>query len=106
MLALIFERDRFSITTLLSYYKNFLYMGICSCGIAYTFQIVGQKNTNPTAASLIMSLEASFSLIFGMIVLGERLTPREWIGIALIVLTETKELFTKVPPLPPEGTRS
>ena len=48
---------------------------------------------------MIMSLEASFSLIFGMIVLGERLTAREWIGIALmvvaIVLTETKELFTK-----------
>ncbi len=99
IIALIFERDQFSLTTLLSYYKTFLYMGICSCGIAYTFQIVGQKGTNPTAASLIMSLEASFSLIFGMIVLGERLTAREWIGIALmvvaIVLTETKELFTK-----------
>lgn len=110
LLALIFERDRFSLTTLLSYYKTFLYMGVCSCGIAYTFQIVGQKNTNPTAASLIMSFEASFSLIFGMIVLGERLTPREWIGIALmvvaIVLTETKELFTRVPKLPPEGNRS
>lgn len=101
LLALVFERDRFDISLLLSYYKTFLYMGICSCGIAYTFQIVGQKNTNPTAASLIMSLEASFSLIFGMIFLGERLTAREWIGIALmviaIVLTETKELFTKVP---------
>ncbi len=101
VLALIFERDNFSITTLLSYYKSFLYMGICSCGIAYTFQIVGQKGTNPTAASLIMSLEASFSLIFGMIVLGEKLSVREWIGIALmvvaIVLTETKELFTKLP---------
>ena len=102
LLALIFERDSFSLPTLLSYYKSFLYMGICSCGIAYTFQIVGQKGTNPTAASLIMSLEASFSLIFGMIVLGERLSAREWIGIALmvvaIILTETKELFTKVPP--------
>ena len=99
LLAVIFERDSFSFHTLLSYYKTFLYMGICSCGIAYTFQILGQKNTNPTAASLIMSLEASFSLIFGMIVLGERLTPREWIGIAVmvvaIILTETKELFSK-----------
>ena len=99
--ALIFERDRFSFETLLSYYPTFLYMGVCSCGIAYTFQIIGQKGTNPTAASLIMSLEASFSLLFGMIVLGEALTPREWIGIALmlvaIVLTETKELFVKKP---------
>ena len=101
LLALIFERNRFSFDTILSYYKAFLYMGICSCGIAYTFQIIGQKNTNPTAASLIMSLEASFSLIFGMIFLGERLSTREWIGIALmivaIVLTETKELYKKAP---------
>lgn len=99
--ALIFERSAFSFPTLLSYYKSFLYMGICSCGIAYTFQIVGQKGTNPTAASLIMSLEASFSLLFGMLVLGESLTLREWIGIAVmlvaIVLTESKELFVRVP---------
>ena len=97
--ALIFEREAFDFTLLLSYYKTFLYMGVCSCGIAYTFQIVGQKGTNPTAASLIMSLEASFSLLFGMLVLGEALTPREWIGIGLmlvaIVLTESKELFVK-----------
>ena len=109
--ALIFERDKFSLGTLLSFYPTFLYMGICSCGIAYTFQILGQKGTNPTAASLIMSLEASFSLIFGMLVLGEALTAREWIGIALmlvaIVLTETKELFVKktsdLPPSPTKG---
>ena len=102
ILSLIFEHKSISVSRILSFYPSFLYMGICSCGIAYTFQIVGQKGTNPTAASLIMSLEASFSLIFGMIVLGERLSAREWIGIALmvvaIILTETKELFTKVPP--------
>ena len=99
--ALVFEREAFDFALLISYYKTFLYMGICSCGIAYTFQIVGQKGTNPTAASLIMSLEASFSLLFGMLVLGEALTVREWIGIALmlvaIVLTETKELFVRSP---------
>ena len=99
--ALIFERHLFSFSTLLSYYKTFLYMGVCSCGMGYTFQIIGQKDTNPTAASLIMSLEASFSLIFGMLILGEMLSVREWIGIAImlvaIVLTETKELFSKAP---------
>lgn len=105
--ALLFERDAFSLRTLLSYYPTFLYMGIGSCGIAYTFQIIGQKGTNPTAASLIMSLESCFSLIFGMIVLGEMLTTREWIGIALMVvailLTESKELFTKTPKAPTES---
>ncbi|HCU56222.1 MAG TPA: EamA family transporter [Clostridiales bacterium] len=95
--ALIFERDAFSFSVLLAHYKAFLYMGICSCGIAYTFQILGQKGTNPTAASLIMSLEASFSMLFGMLIKGEMLSMREWIGISLmliaIVFTETKELF-------------
>lgn len=97
--ALIFERNDFSLSLLLSHYKTFLYMGVCSCGIAYTFQIIGQKGTNPTAASLIMSLEASFALLFGMLFHRELLSVREWIGIAImlvaIVLTETKELFSK-----------
>ena len=99
--ALIFEWGRISISELLSFYPAFLYMGICSCGIAYTFQIVGQKGTNPTAASLIMSFESCFSLVGGAIFLGERLTAREWIGFALMLvavfLTETKELFEKTP---------
>ena len=107
--ALIFERNDFSISRVLSFYPAFLYMGICSCGIAYTFQILGQKDTNPTAASLIMSFESCFSLIGGVIFLGERLTYREWIGFGLmliaIVLTETKELFEK-PRRPASGGAS
>ncbi len=99
--SLIFEFGKISFSELLAFYPSFLYMGICSCGIAYTFQILGQKGTNPTAASLIMSFESCFSLLGGVLFLGERLTPREWIGFALmvvaIVLTETKELFEKAP---------
>lgn len=102
LLALIFERDTFSLSVILSYYPSFLYMGICSCGIAYTLQIIGQKNTNPTAASLIMSFEACFSVLGGFLLLSERLTVREWIGVAImflaILLTESNELFTKKAP--------
>jgi len=101
LIALIFERSDFSMPTILSYYLSFLYMGICSCGIAYTLQIIGQKNTNPAAASIIMSFESCFSVLGGFLLLGERLSSREWIGIALmfvaILLTESKELFTKTP---------
>jgi len=100
--ALIFERDVFSWQVLLSYYLSFLYMGICSCGIAYTLQILGQKGTNPTAASLIMSLESCFSLVGGMIFLAERPTWRAWLGMGLMViailLTESKELFKRRDP--------
>lgn len=61
-----------------------LYAGICSCGIAYTLQMAGQKNFNPTIASLIMSLESAFSVLFGWLLLGEKLSAREWVGILII----------------------
>ena len=48
-----------------------LYAGIMSSGVAYTLQIVGQKDLNPTIASLAMCLESVFSAISGWIVLGE-----------------------------------
>lgn len=63
-----------------------LYAGICSSGIAYTFQMAGQKNFNPTIASLIMSLESSFSVLFGWLFLKETLTKREAFGIIVIFI--------------------
>ena len=42
-----------------------LYSGIMACGVAYTLQIIGQKDVNPTVASLIMSLESVVSAVTG-----------------------------------------
>ena len=61
-----------------------LYAGIGSCGIAYTFQIIGQKYTEPVTASLIMSLESAFALLGGMLILKQIPMLREWIGIGLM----------------------
>lgn len=61
-----------------------LYAGVCSCGIGYTCQIVGQRNFNPTVASLIMSLESAFSVLFGWLLLQEGLSRRELMGVLLI----------------------
>lgn len=61
-----------------------LYAGVCSCGIAYTLQLVAQPKVNPTAASLILSLESVFSAIAGWILLNQRLTPRAIAGCVLI----------------------
>lgn len=61
-----------------------LYAGVLSCGVAYTLQIIGQKNVNPAVASLILSLESCFSVLAGWVVLGERLTVRESLGCALM----------------------
>lgn len=72
-----------------------LYSGVMSCGVAYTLQIVAQKNTEPTVASLILSLESVFALIAGMILLSETITIKEGIGcvimFAAIILAQLPE---------------
>ena len=60
------------------------YAGIFSSGIGYTFQIIGQAHTEPTVASLLMSLESVFSVIFGWIILRQSLAPTELLGCALV----------------------
>ena len=62
-----------------------LYTGILSCGVAYTLQILGQKNLHPTVASLLMSLESAFAVLGGWLILHERLTRRELLGCALML---------------------
>ena len=62
-----------------------LYTGVFSCGIAYTLQILGQRRTPPALASLIMSLESVFSVVFGVLLLHETMTAKELIGCALML---------------------
>lgn len=77
-----------------------LYAGVLSCGVAYTLQILGQKNVNPAVASLILSLESCFSVLAGWIVLGERLSLRESAGCVLmfaaIILAQLPDKKTMV----------
>lgn len=76
-----------------------LYAGVLSCGVAYTLQIIGQKNMNPTVASLILSLESCIAVIAGWLILGESLTKRELLGCILmfiaIVLAQLPEKKAK-----------
>ena len=60
------------------------YCGIVSGGVGYTLQIVAQGFTAPAVASLLMSLESVFAVIGGALILGERMTPRELIGCAVM----------------------
>ncbi len=61
-----------------------LYAGVLSCGVAYTLQIVAQKYTEPTVASMIMSLESVFALLSGMIILKETIAPHEIVGCVVM----------------------
>ncbi|MCH5197686.1 MAG: DMT family transporter [Oscillospiraceae bacterium] len=61
-----------------------LYSGLLSCGIAYTFQIIGQKHTEPTLASLIMCMESVFGVLSAAVVLHQIPTSREVSGCVLM----------------------
>ena len=61
-----------------------LYCGLVSGGIGYTLQIVAQKYTDPTIASLLMSMESVFAMIAGTVLLGEQMTARELTGCLIM----------------------
>ena len=61
-----------------------LYTGILSSAVGYTLQIFGQRDVNPTLASLLMCLESVFAVLTGALILGERMSLREGIGCVLM----------------------
>ena len=84
IIAFIFESP--SLSAILSGWLPILYAGVLSCGVAYTLQIVGQKNMDPTVASLILSLESVFSVLAGWMILNQTMTLREFSGCGLMFL--------------------
>jgi len=73
-----------------------LYAGVMSCGIAYTLQIVGQKYTESTIASLIMCMESVFAVLASALLLNEVMTTREVVGCVVmfvaIILSQLSEM--------------
>ena len=69
---------------ILAAWMPILYAGVLSCGVAYTLQIVGQKDMNPTVASLILCLESVVSALAGWLILGQALNAREMAGCFLM----------------------
>ena len=63
-----------------------LYGGLMSVGVAYTLQILGQKGADPTAASIILSLESMFSALGGALILHETMTVGGYIGCICIFI--------------------
>ena len=61
-----------------------LYVGIFSCGVGYTLQILAQKDSNPTVVTILLSLESVFAVIAGAIVLHQQMTAREYIGCVVM----------------------
>lgn len=77
-----------------------LYSGILACGVGYTLQPVAQRYTDPTTASILMSLESVFALIFGIIILGNSPTIYELLGsaimfVAIIIIQLPENMFKR-----------
>ena len=80
--TLLWEQPVFA--EILQAWQPVLYAGVMSCGVAYTLQIIAQKNADPTVASLLLSLESVFSVLAGWVLLGQGLSLKELFGCVLI----------------------
>jgi len=82
ILALVFEKPEFS-----GFVEGIIplaYAGIMSSGVAYTLQVIGQRDTEPAVASLLLSMESVFSLLTGWVILKQALSARELAGCVLV----------------------
>lgn len=64
-----------------------LFAGVLGVGVTYTIQIYAQRFTPASVAALLMSMEAVFSAVGGVIILHETLSVREWVGCGIMLLT-------------------
>lgn len=84
IILMIIFKEQTTIVNLQNAMVPILYAGVLSLGVAYTFQIIGQKYTEPTLATLIMSLESVFAAITGYLFQHDVLSTRELIGCVII----------------------
>ena len=98
VIMFIFEHPSFSIIKQCT--VPILYSGLFACGIGYTLQPIGQRYAEPTAASIMMSLESVFALIFGIIILHDSPTAIELLGCfvmfaAIIIIQLPDNIFKR-----------
>ena len=80
----IFEKP--SISAIMSAMGPILYAGVLSSGVAFTLQVIAQKDLDPTLASMIMSLESVVSVLSGFVLLNQKLSLREVLGCVLMFI--------------------
>ena len=83
VLSFIFKEDGLNASKFKEALPSILYSGILASGVAYTLQVIGQKDCEPIVATLLMSLEGVFAAIFGWIILGQSLNSIQIRGIAI-----------------------
>ncbi|MBQ8684069.1 MAG: DMT family transporter [Clostridia bacterium] len=95
-IPLMFCFEQPSLAAIADNWMSVLYAGVLSSGVAYTLQIIAQRRTNPTAASLLMSLESVFAVLAGWVLLGDKLAVAELVGCGLMFAAV---LLAQLPPV-------
>ncbi|NLP40958.1 MAG: DMT family transporter [Veillonellaceae bacterium] len=79
-LAVAFSLETITFTGISQAAVPLLYGGLLSVGVAYTLQVIGQKNASPSHAAIILSMETVFAAIGGYLILDEQLSAAELLG--------------------------
>lgn len=93
LLCLLLPAKPFTITMVSA--GSLLYCAIFPTVICFTLQNTYQRYTTPTKAGLIYTLDPVWSMLGGMLLLGERLGAREWVGCGLIFAAVVLPLLVK-----------
>lgn len=109
MICMVIFESPVSMSNIMSAWFPILYAGVISCGIAYTFQVLGQREADPAIAALILCLESVFGVLAGVVLLHETMTMREIMGciimFAAVVISNLPEKKKKSE-VPTEGGSS
>lgn len=97
--AFVFESP--GLASIVQAWAPILYGGLLSVGVAYTLQILAQRDANPAHSAILLSLEGVFAALGGWMILGEQLSSRALLGCGLMLLgmllTELSSLLWKAP---------
>ena len=93
-LPLMFLFETPTMALVLAGWKPILFIGVIVTGVAYTLQIFGHKATKPVLATLILSSEAVFAVLGGMLILGETLNIKEILGCIVMLIAI---VFSQIP---------
>lgn len=77
--------EEITLTGLIGAAPAIAYGGFLSVGVAYTLQVIAQRDAQPAHAAVLLSLEAVFGAIGGCLMLGEVLSLRALIGCGLML---------------------
>ena len=84
MICMVIFESPVSMANIMTAWFPILYAGVISCGIAYTFQVLGQREADPAIAALILCLESVFGVLAGVVLLHETMTMREILGCIIM----------------------